>query len=588
MSRRHPEKSSNAPRTARGVRSEGTAAWGAPERLALLVAFAAILVSVSFQLYEYDFWQHLTFGKALWQLQRVPTQQLWTWLDHGAQVDNPSWGFSAIVWPFWWLGGTTGLAVWRWLSTLVVFALLWRAARALGTQSAVALVALVLCALVYRQRSQVRPETLAAMLLAFELWLLASRRGPGWRDAALVATAWAWANVHLSWYLGLAVLALHAFAPLFTRDSVARARASGLAPLLLAALAVSFVNPFGWRTVWRPFEFALHWRHDPLLSGISELRPLDWRVNTSNGLPLLMAGWPLLILWRWRRTGPDAVEIGTAVLATALAFMGTRFVATYALLAAPWLARGLDAWWRARPRSAVQGWRLALGTSALCVLLPLHEWTHFEHRLGLGYDRSRYPEAACDFMVAHDVRGRGLNDFYLGGYLLWRFWPDPSRLPYFDIHPEDKPPAERLAYLRAFTSQQGWRELDARLKFDYALLSRSHVREGYGLLDQLDADPAWALVFVDDVAALYVRRDGPLAAVASEYGYRALTGGRLGLERVAAAAAQDPAAAERLARELERQAAQSAWVASMQPLREFAALGSGAANTAATRTGSGR
>ncbi|MEQ1832036.1 MAG: hypothetical protein ABL977_03190 [Candidatus Eisenbacteria bacterium] len=585
---RQSTKSTPSRSSDRASHGGSAAAWGAAERLAVLVAFAAVLVSVSFELYEYDFWQHLTFGKALWQLQRVPTQQVWTWLDHGAPVQNPSWGFSAVLWPFWSLGGVTGLAVWRWLSTLVVFALLWRTARALGVRSVPPLVTLVLCALVYRQRSQVRPETLAAMLLAFQLWLLATRRGPGWRDIALVATAWGWANVHLSWYLGLAVLALHAFAPIFGRDPAARTRALGLVPVLLGALAVSFVNPFGWRTVWRPFEFALHWRHDPLLSGISELRALDWRVNLSNGLPVLMAGWPLLILWRSRRAGLDPIELGTAVLATALALTGTRFVATYALLAAPWLARDLDAWWRERRGAPLHGWRVALTTSALCVLLPLHEWTHFENRLGVGIDRSRYPEAACDFMVAHDVRGRGLNDFYLGGYLLWRFWPDPSRLPYFDIHPEDKPPAERLAYLRAFTSLQGWRELDARLRFDYALVSRSHVREGYGLLDQLDADPAWALVFVDDVAALYVRRDGPMAALAAEQGYRALAGGRLGLERIAAAAARSPAAAESLGRELGRQAAQSAWVGSMQPLRELAALGSGAANTAAAPAGGGR
>ena len=546
--------------------------WRAPERLAFLVAFACILLSVSFRLYEYDVWQHLTFGKAIWTLHEVPRVQLWTWLDHGTRVDNPSWGFSALLWPFWAAGGELGLALWRWLTTLAVFGLLWKTGRALGVRGLPALIVFVLCALVYRQRSQVRPETLAAVLLALELWLLATRRGPGRRDAGLVLAAWAWANVHISWYLGLVVLALHALAPRLQREPAAHARAAGLGRIVLAAFAVSFVNPFGWRTVWRPFEFALHWRNDPLLSGISELRPLDWSANLSNGLPLLMLGWPLLLLWRWRRVGPDWTELGTALIATTLALTGTRFVAPYALLAAPWCARDFDLWWRtrARPRATYRPWRTALVTSALCVLLPLHEWRHFENTLGVGFDERRFPVAACDFMETHGIRGRGINDFYLGGYLLWRFWPDPSRLPFFDIHPEDKSAAERLAYLRAFTSASGWRALDARHRFDYALLSRSYLRN-YGLLDLLDMNPDWALVFVDDVAALYVRRDGALAAVAGANGYRVLPGGRMRLEQLALACTQDRGIAEEVAHELEQQAISSRWSSTFAPLRQVCA-----------------
>src|SRR5207249_2455776 len=44
------------------------------------------------------------------------------------------------------------------------------------------------------------------------------------------------------------------------------------------------------------------------------------------------------------------------------------------------------------------------------------------------------PVRACDFMAEHDVRGRGYNMFWHGGYLLWRFWPDRDRLPFMDIH----------------------------------------------------------------------------------------------------------------------------------------------------------
>ena len=553
----------------------------APRLVALVVAFGCILYSVSFRLYEYDFWQHLTYGRAIWELHRVPREQIWTWPDFGAPNVNPSWGFSALVWPFWATGGDLGLAVWRWLTTLAAFALLWAAARAMGVRAPPALVVFVLCGLVYRTRSQVRPETLAAVLLALELWLLATRRGPGRRDVALVLVIWAWANVHISWPLGVVVLALHALA---ARVPPGRSGLRGLVPVLAVAVAAAFVNPFGWGTVSRPFQYLFEWRNDPLLSGISELLPLDWRVNLWNGLPVLLVGWPLLALWRARRQGPDVLEWGLCALGTVLAFSGNRLVATYALLAAPWCARDLDEWWRSRrfARGGAHPWREALATSALCVVLPLYEWTHYENSVGIHPDDRREPVAACDFIERHDVRGRGFNDFFQGGYMLWRFWPQPGRLPYFDIHPEDKSAAERLAYLRAFSSAPGWKALAERRGFDYALLSRLRWREP-GLLDALDADPNWSLVFADDAAALFVRRDGALGRLAGAYGYQLLPAGGRRTQQLAQQVMTDPAVATRLALELERQQHESGRTLASAPLRELCAAAAASATAPPTR-----
>ena len=540
---------------------------------ALAIAAACVLVSVSFRIYEYDFWQHLVFGKAIWQLREVPQTQLWTWPDSGAAVVNPSWGFSAALWPFYAAWGELGLALWRWSTTLVVFALLWHTGRALGAKGIPALFVLVLCALVYRQRSQVRPETLASVLLALELWLLRTRRGPVWaREVGLVAVLWAWVNVHISWALGLALLVVDA-----VHDRVRRAPRDPEAPrlerVLLAVLPILFLNPFGWRAVWRPFEYALRWRNDPFMSQISELRGIPWSKNLANGLPLLMLGWPLLILWRWRRGRRDPVEIVHALAATAMAFSGGRFVATYAVLAAPWCARDLEELLAARTARSHRGhpWRTAIVTSAACVLAGLYEWTHFENPPGIRVDDRRYPVRACDFMEREGVSGRGFNDFYLGGYQLWRFWPDRGRLPFADIHPEDMSRAGRAAYHDALASRAGWLALDEKYRFDYVLLSRSHVNR-FGMLDLLDESPAWSLVFVDDAAALYVRRDGGAAAVASREGFALLPAGRRNLERLAMACLSDTLVASRTRSELLRQAGVSSRHSTFRSLRELVGL----------------
>src|SRR5262249_22742909 len=60
--------------------------------------------------------------------------------------------------------------------------------------------------------------------------------------------------------------------------------------------------------------------------------------------------------------------------------------------------------------------------------------------------------------------------------------------------------------------------------FDWVLLRRVPY-PGDFMVDHLDADSSFALVFLDDAAALWVRRDGALAPLAARLGYRELRQG---------------------------------------------------------------
>jgi tetratricopeptide (TPR) repeat protein len=167
---------------------------------------------------------------------------------------------------------------------------------------------------------------------------------------------------------------------------------------------------------------------------------------------------------------------------------------------------------------------------------------------------------AADFMAEHGVRGRGFND--LGGaYLAWRFWPERERLPFITGTLETVTPEDRRLYTMAQKHSVAWRELDARHRFEYVVLSRYHAGMGQ-LLDFLDADTtSWALVFADDAAAVYLRRDGPHARLAADSAYRLVPGGTGRLNALGAAVTRDPAIRARTIEELERQVASSRWSA---------------------------
>jgi len=537
---------------------------------AALVAAVCAVISVSFPIGDPDLWQHLAVGRAMWQLHEIPKVHLWTWTFHGSSDVLPSWGFRALLWPFFSAGGILGLFAWRWLTTLGAFGAAWAAARTIGARGLSALVVITAGAVAYRSRSQVRPETLVAVLLALQLWLLERRRHarpahPAW----LVAIAWLWANVHLSYYLGLVLLAIHAVAAREPARAItggaqslaARIARAPLAVVLGAAIVVSFANPFGWRALWQPFEYFLTWRHEPIYSTIAELRPLmaTWHSHIRSGLLVLVAAWPLLVLWRPRARCFDVAEALTCALFTALVISSQRFSGLFAIAAAPYLARDLGAWlavwrgpaWLGRP--AVRAAAVAFACAAVCV----PAWTQSGYRPGIGLVRTLVPEAAADFIERHGVRGRAFNPYYFGGYQVWRFWPDPERLPFMDVHQTGTRDDRRL-YAYAFGNRDAWEELDRRHHFDYALLDgHPELTPGDRLLDVLDADSSWALVFRDDAAAVFVRRGGSLDAVADSFAYRLVAAGNERLPRFAALVQRVPQARALARAELERMIAGS-------------------------------
>ncbi|HTR96950.1 MAG TPA: hypothetical protein VMH61_03525, partial [Candidatus Acidoferrales bacterium] len=236
-----------------------------------------------------------------------------------------------------------------------------------------------------------------------------------------------------------------------------------------------------------------------------------------------------------------------------------RFLGYLAVLVAPTFARDLDQACEALAARVLRApWARAGAAAALIVALPLPSTLTGAFRPGIAIRWEFFPVAACDWIEAHDVRGHGMNPFAWGGYLLWRFWPQPGRLPFMDIH-QAGTTQDRYAYALAPVDTAAWYWLDRERRFDWVLEQRKSTDPRDHLLDMLDRDSTWALVFTDDVAALYVRRRGSLAALAQRERYHWLAAGEDALGGIGARAYADTSAERAIRAELERQVRDSPW-----------------------------
>jgi len=316
-----------------------------PLVVALVVAALCALAAVTTPIYDSDLWQHLLVGKVIWQTHAIPHTQLWTWPTHGAPDVLPSWLFRVLLWPFWNLGGIWGLYAWRWLTTFAAFGIAYATARRMGATGVGPLLMLVWGAILWRGRSQMRPETFAGILLMAQVLLLETRRAaaqrvPLSRDRAwgVVPIALLWANAHISYYLGFIVSGAYLLDDLFVR----RGGAPGALALAMAVAAVaSLANPFGWETLVQPLQYFTVWRHEPVYLSIGELSPVYWDVHYRDLLALWLGLVVAGAILRWRARGFDVAEAVLMAVCLTQALSTQRFVGYAALTLAPFAARDM-------------------------------------------------------------------------------------------------------------------------------------------------------------------------------------------------------------------------------------------------------
>jgi len=116
-------------------------------------------------------------------------------------------------------------------------------------------------------------------------------------------------------------------------------------------------------------------------------------------------------------------------------------------------------------------------------------------------DISSYPIGAADWLAAHpEVGTRMYNQYGWGGYLAYRFYPEPNRRVF--IFGEAELMGDPL--LNQYNSVQNlrpdWKAILDQYKVDYVIFNK-----GEALSNVLATQPEWKVAYQDDVAVIFVR-----------------------------------------------------------------------------------
>lgn len=499
-----------------------------PGRLSVVVVVSIVVVTAILAdrpILDTDYFWHLQTGAQISATGEVPRVDAYSYSAPGARWIDLHWLFQVGLFQIYALGGHEANRVAGFVLACAIVGVaalgLWRRDRPALCGVALALLVTAICV-----RFLLRPDTVSLLLAAIVLALLRrDERVADRRVYAIVPIQLVWANLHGFQAVGLALVAMalagEAVSSWFGSGAPARRARMGRLGLILAlGMLAAVLNPNGVEGALMPLRqlgmLGPAAASNVFARSIDELRP-PLAVLDANSAAALAAFGALGVLslaaLLLDRRGFSAFDALAWLAFAVLAFAAVRNTALFALVAAPIFVTHWGRWLDDTQRISAERQRLwAMATAgglALCAgLLGVGELARADGPRGTtdaAFADFWFPERAVDWIERNRPPGPLYHRMGDGGYLIWRLWPAypvlvDGRLEVY---------GERLYEDIEVAGDGGpetFQRLDARHHFGTALIHFGLFRDP-SLFAWLDAQPAWRLVALDEVAAVFVRSD---------------------------------------------------------------------------------
>jgi len=438
----------------------------------------------------------------------IPRIDTFTFTAAGLPWIDQQWLAQAIFAAVYRFGGWPALATLWGVIIAAIEALLWRAARSMGAGVRTTGVALLIGFVVAAQGSALRSQVLGLLCLAALMTLVADRKDhPGrlWLAIPLLA---AWANLHGSFPVGLALLGLAA-----VEDVAGRHRPRQAVATLVFAAVATLANPFGldaWRYVATIgtdptiAQFVTEWRHTPLLdpagaafygSVVAVVVIVLVSIRQGHRPPWMLLAWlvGLAFLGAWAVRAVAWWGVGAAPIAAAL-LAGVRQPRRRENPPVPSTALG-------RPGVARGPLVIVAGLALLLIAIqPI--WHPSPDGQGLGSSLDDAPAGiarALSAVVAEHPAARVFNAQRWGS---WLELAVPDARLFADSRIELIPAAAWIDYLQVMAGDASWREILDRWRIDVLVVSATDQPAFAALVS---GDSAWRTVYRDSDGLVAVR-----------------------------------------------------------------------------------
>lgn len=485
-----------------------------------ILAIYSLFLARKINFFVADLGRFLKTGELFFQNFSIPCTNLYSYTHPDYPYLNHHWGSGVIFFLNEKLAGFYGLSVFFIIISILTLLLFFHIAWRYSSFEIAAPLSVILIPLI-ASRSEIRPEVFSYFFSGLFLWVLWNFKYArlSWRWLFLLPLLEViWVNVHIYFFTGLVLIAsfltecLVTFCVRKSKEEFNRIKTLSLS--LILALAATFLNPAGITGILYPFRIMRD-------SGCSvlELQPVYViaRDKSINFLPLIYFKVALaLLLFSWlyvfvswikkKESFPIANFILSLFFAI-MAFLAVRNFTIFALFTLPIAAGNL----RTLIRKKTDTFRDYCLVGSLVALISINMFfanpEYWPKLSSLGIGLNKESANAINFFKKADIKGPILNNFDIGGYLIYHLYP--SERVFVDNRPEAYPASFfRDIDIGLQVNEERWLEVDLRYNFNVIFFyHRVYTPWGQRFLVRRLSDPRWAVVYFDEYCLILLKRN---------------------------------------------------------------------------------
>jgi hypothetical protein len=481
---------------------------------ALLLAWYALFLLHPVDLTTADLGRHIKNGEMILQGHfEVLNANTYSYTQPGFPVINHHWGSGVVFFLIHKFAGFSGLSIFYILASPGAFLLLFRLTEEESGSGIAVPVSLLLIPLI-AERFEIRPEVFSYFFSAVFFWILwhykAGKRSELWLFL-LPILQFIWVNLHIYFILGPALIGIFLVSEFAENLNTINIKVRKLGFTLFFTIFACLLNPFGLKGALAPLKIFENYGYR--LVENQSVRFLD-KLGLMNpnlmlfkiAFAVLFLSFVLVLITNRRNFSIIYLFLG-AVLGT-MAWLALRNLTIFGLFALPIISynikQGLTAKIRTGPYAAISIILLSLVIFASAMHSHYHRLYLFnEFPLGL----KTGVNSSAEFFIGENLRGPVLNNYDIGGYLIYHLYPREK--VFVDNRPEAYPASFfKDIYVPLQESRPIFKEQDMLHHFN-AIFFSWHDATPWGqkfIIDRV-SDPAWAPVFADQYAIIFLKRN---------------------------------------------------------------------------------
>ena len=487
-----------------------------PGQLLVVGAFVVILCVLIRRGGDPDIFWHLITGQWMVDHKQVVSQDLFTFTVAGKHWIDPEYMTEIIAYLVYKLGGLTLVSVAFGAVTFVGFLLIWRRVRLEHANLAIAAVLIGIAGLggvlVWGPRPQMITFTFTCLeVLWLDRYLRGKSRAIYWLPLVMVA----WVNLHGGFLFGLLPVGIAAFVEAVhwvrrVDGDEHKRRTRNLVLVFIGCVVAAVINPNGihlYSYVIQPQFSAVQQNF------IAEWQSPNFHVLEERGFEVMLLLVPIAFMLR----RPSLWDVCLTLAVSYMALSAVRHSALFVAAETPLLIWSFSAGWeRVALAARVKAWmapraRAMLAGAVAVFIVAVAGTGYFVHSTLSNQTRAtaeNFPVGAADWLAAHPKVGTRMFDQYgWGGYLIYRFYPDPNRrvFSFGEATLLGNKVMQEVADVE--TGNPDWQQIFAEWHIDYVV-----DVPGAPAVLALEVDPQWTKVYDDGLAVIMVKNTALAAA----------------------------------------------------------------------------